>query len=395
MTESALPGLLLHYKTAPKRFPSANLAAGSTSASSTEPFWKLPPQMFLENLPATLDQSNLYLLGGHSEIQDIGDSNNVLVAERIVGIGNYNAFLLCYSRDASQPQRVFLNFDAPGGCPPLGGVKFERHFLSSPLPLAFLVKASDNLLAAPENPIGMLSANFKKFPAGYQAGVWLLPVARIAPVIAEQKQAQVTHSTQTAAAKEQAWKDLLARVDRNHNGIIDPDEREEALDDTNFIQSELDKIDTNHNGWLEAQELAYFDANQDGTLKPKEQAGINIALRLLAERLLNQFDTAGNGCLDHQGLREMVQSSLHINPNANIDLQFERVDENQDHYVDLDELAHLLKRHAEPVSRPWRRPGPPFYGDPLHRNLRPPNDPEQKFKWEVEQYWQEAGGGAN
>jgi len=392
LTESVLPEVVLHYKTTPKRFPSANLAAGSTSAGSIEPFWKLPPRMYLENLPAELVQSNLFLLGGHSEIQDVADTNHVIVSEKVVGIGNYNAFLLCYLRDSSAPQKVFLNFDAPGGCPPLGGVNCERHSLSSPLPLAFLVHAGDNLLTASENPIGMLSANFKKFPAGYQAGVWLLPLARVAPILAAQENAQVTATRQTAVAKDQGWKDLLARADRNHNGVIDPDEREEALDDANFIRSELDKIDANHNGWLDTPELACFDANQNGILDPKEQAGINIAVRLLAERQINQFDT-GNGFLDQPGYDAMIDSSLHLNANSTYDLQFFHVDENHDNHVDIDELAHLQKRRAEPRIQPGGMPRPPYY-NPMNRPTRPPGDPEQRFKWAVENYWQIAGESA-
>ncbi len=78
------------------------------------------------------------------------------------------------------------------------------------------------------------------------------------------------------------WPNLLTKYDHNHNGVIDLPEREEALDDPDFIEAELDMIDTNHNGRLDAPELAYFDANQNKILDPKEQAGIDIAQRLLA-----------------------------------------------------------------------------------------------------------------
>ena len=67
--------------------------------------------------------------------------------------------------------------------------------------------------------------------------------------------------------------------------MIDPDEKESALDDPAFIESELDIIDGNHNGWLDAVEFGYFDANKNRILKTKEQAGVDIAQHRLVERL--------------------------------------------------------------------------------------------------------------
>ena len=92
-------------------------------------------------------------------------------------------------------------------------------------------------------------------------GIWAIAISEVETAVAEQKQAlslarMAQEKQQATAAEEQQrkvleqrQKDLLAKYDLNHNGVIDPEEREEALDDPAFIESELDVIDANHN-WV-------------------------------------------------------------------------------------------------------------------------------------------------
>ena len=80
-------------------------------------------------------------------------------------------------------------------------------------------------------------------------------------------------------------------------GPLAPEKKESALKDPVYIRHKLDEIDTNHNGWLEAPELAWFDANQNQILDPAEQTAIAIAQRLLAEKLIKKYDPEGAGGL--------------------------------------------------------------------------------------------------
>jgi len=181
--------------------------------------------------------------------------------------------------------------------------------------------------------------------------------------------------------------------DLNHNGIIDPDEKEEALDDPAFIESELDAIDANHNGWLDAEELTYFDANKNKTLETKEQAGIDIALHLLALKLLKKFDVDGDGFIDRSEFNDLWHSHQKNNAPA---MQgpipnYLFPDKDQDELVDLGELETFLKQQTRGGLRSRRMPGTNSFSQ-MRMNTSQPIDPRQMFKAAVESYWQNPGG---
>ena len=360
---------------------------------SLRPIWKLPPQMFLENLAAALSQSNLYLLAGHSELERGANDQDGMMTEMAVAKDGYNAALFCYSPDLVRPQKVFLNFSASGGCPPLAGVDPSHHGFPTPPP-ALLVFAGDNLLCAPECPVSRMPIGFQTLPAGFKAGIWMMPLSRLAPAIAAQKQEQLAEVAQAAITAEQARKNLLAKYDLNHDGVIDRDERENALDDPDFIKASLDEIDADHNGWLNARELAWFDANQNKILDPKEQTGIELAQQMLAGKLLDQFDREGNGWLGRKEYEEMVQSCLQVNPNVDFDLQIAHADSNHDNRIDLEELEALIQQRLEKSLRPGRMMRPAF---PLPMGMGGPRPAGsgQSLKAAVEAYWQNPGGVTN
>ena len=181
----------------------------------------------------------------------------------------------------------------------------------------------------------------------------------------------------------------MAKYDLNHNGVIDPDEREAALGDPAFIESELDKIDANHDGWLEADELAYFDANHNGILDPNEQAGIEIAQHLLAVRLMKKFDAEGKGFLTHYEFDDLQQSCKGDNPGMPAPPFFGIHSSTQ---VSRQNIEDFLKQQTR---KSLRLPGSLMAVEHEARTSNGAIDEQQMFKLEVEYYWKNSGSHSN
>jgi Ca2+-binding EF-hand superfamily protein len=322
----------------------------------------------------------LYLLVDHSEAHRTFDEIQLAHVE-IVGKDGYDASLLCFSPDEPSPQRTFLKFDPAAGALPLTGTDPGAR-------PGFPPKSPQNWMLFSEKILFLSSGGVSK------PGVWLLPVSQLEAALAPQRQARLGQKAQAAAAAQQVRKQLLAKYDRNHNGVIDPEEREVALDDPAFIESELDVINANHNGWLDADELAYFDANKNKILDPKEQAGIDIAQHLLAERLLKKFDANGDGVLEPPEFAELVQACMGAGGGPRPDLSFQAADANHDGHIDEPELEALLKQQTR---RSLRLAG--ATGAAVLSQMRPEAnqtvDPKLVFKLTVESFWRNHGGASN
>ena len=353
-------------------------------AKELEPLWKMPANLALANLPAAAYESNLYLLVDHSEVQDIvNEQQHELIGKKILLKDGYNAALLCFSHDLPLPQKLFLKFDAPDGCPPVTGINPDSRQVFPGAPPVWLFFTTNFLICGLEKPDNFMPNGVGNIGIGRKTGIWLLPLPQISAVLAGQKQAELEQMAQAAASVEQSRKNLLARIDLNHNGIIDQDEREAALGDPAFIASELDVIDTNHNGWLDAKELVYFDANNNKILEPKEQAGIEIAQRLFAEKLLKKFDANGDGALDRPEFNDLVQSGPNTNarPIPGFPVQFP--DENHDGKIDVTELEAFLKQQLRKEIRPRGTKGGAGYFNQMIQESKKV-DAGQSFKVYVE-----------
>jgi Ca2+-binding EF-hand superfamily protein len=380
VTEQNLPEIRFGQLPQPVNPKSTNSARpGANTGLSPDVSWKMPPELFLANLPATMNRSNLYFLVDHSEAHKTVDENQ-LVRVQIVGKEGYDATLLCFSPDQPSPQKIFLKFDSSTGSPPLTGINPGAHPTFPKLPQNWMLFTT-NLL-------------FLSSGGGPKPGVWLMPVSQIEAALAPQKQAQRNKQAQASAAAEQIRKNLLAKYDHNHNGVIDPEEKEEALDDPAFIESELDVIDANHNGWLDAEELAYFDANRNKILEPKEQAGIDIAQYLFAQRLLKKFDANGDGVLDRSEFGELVQACFGAGNGTRPDLSFQAADANHDGHIDESELEALLKQQTRRGLRLAGATGAAALNQ-MRPNANQPVDPKLVFKLTVESYWRNPGGVTN
>lgn len=330
--------------------------SAANSVQVPKPLWEMPNNL-LPNLPAALRQSDLYILEDYFAAHASVNDRHEIVQENINTNDEYNAALLCFSHDLPTPQKLYLKFNSPDA----------------------------------KTPAWVFPATHLLIFGGNSKGIWLLPTTQLDPAIATQKQIQLDQKAQAAAAITQARQALLAKCDSNHNGIIDPDEKEAALDDPAFIESELGAIDANHNGWLDAAELAYFDANKNKIMEPKEQAGIDIAQHLLAERLLKKFAVNGDGLLDRPEFNNLFQSSFAANTQPMNVFSAPFPDDNHDAKIDLGELEAFLKQQTRRGLRSHGMPGAALFNQ-IRTNASQPVDPRQMFKAAVESYWQNPGG---
>ena len=274
----------------------------------------------------------------------------------------YNGAFLCFSPELPEPQKVCLKFEPA-----------EQKFPDWILPTA------DMLVC------------------GNSVGVWLIPLAPLDSAISTQKKLQLEQKAQSDLAVKQAHQALLAHLlaqyDLNHNGVIDPDEREAALDDPVFIESQLDVIDANHNGQLDLEELAYFDANQNKILEPKEQAGIEIALHLLAKRDLQTFDADGDGFLNKQEFASLLQAGAIQGFNSTS--LFHNADANHDGKIDLNELESFLKQSLRRKLHPRGGRHSALLIQQIQAGPNPPTATQQMFKLEIEAYWRDPASVTN
>ena len=336
------------------------------------PLWRSTQYYPLANASVSYSKSNLFI---YVDRDAIGHMSNVKpIPER----GAVDADLICLDRDCPQAIVIPLKYDSARGPVP-------RNDISPNLSPVWMVFTSDSLL------IGN-----KDVP-----GIWAIPLAEVNAAIAVQEQIQIEQVEKKRSAAEQARRNLLAKYDSNHNGIIDPDEEEGALDDPAFIESELDVIDVNHNGWLDAEELAWFDANANKVLDPKEQAGIEIAQHLMAVRLLNKFDANGDGLLDRQEFNHsfpstMDSSSRSMSGMSGVPNPFPdgNHDGHPDGHVDLVELETFLNQQTFRGLATHGMPREALINQ-MRADPRKPVDRQQMFKAEVEYYWQNPAGATN
>jgi len=256
----------------------------------------------------------------------------------------------------------------------------------------WMIFSTNFLFFRPETPFNFVPVGAAPAGRGCKTGIWEMSVVQLEAARAVQKRIQLEQRTETEAAAEQPRRNFLAKYDRNHNGVIDPDDREEALDDPAFIESELDAIDTNHNGRLDPEELVYFDANQNKILEPKEQAGIDIAQHLLATKLLKQFDVNGDNFLNRNEFDGLVQSGARSRMPSGLDFMIS--DANHDGRVDLGELESSLKQQIHRELQP-RGASPAALFNPMRSEANSSVDFRQLFKTAVEFYWQKPGGITN
>ena len=150
---------------------------GTTTSHVPQSTWEMPTKFFVPRMPAIAShQSDLYLLMDHSESQDIiNEQQHLIVGRKVVAKGGYHAELLCFSPNARLPQKLFLKFDDPNGCPPAGG---------SP---GWMLATDDYLIFGLErSPLGFAPVPTET-KESYKTGIWLLAASQLQQAIAAQK----------------------------------------------------------------------------------------------------------------------------------------------------------------------------------------------------------------
>jgi hypothetical protein len=263
----------------------------------------------------------------------------------------YHAKLVCLDPACPEPVALPLRFDENYGPPPTRGVQLKQ--VRGMPGSAWLRVSEDSLFIGQE----------------HATGFWRIPLSLIESSVAEQKKTMVQSKASALAASSQTVGAMLAKYDHNHNGILDPQEKEEALADPAFIESQLDIIDANHNNRLDPEELGWFDANQNKRLDPNEQAGLAVAQHLLTARLLKEYDLDHDGTLDGTELGDLLQHPIR-GPSS-------------ERKMGVGELETMLRRQFQNNLRSsFTRTG----GSPLQIWPGEEDSPDF-FKACVEQYW--------
>ena len=373
----------------------------SSSGPNSKPEWKVPSGMSLPRLAAASRGVDMFLLADHAKSENIVDEQqHLIIGTKVLPQDGYHAQLLCFGSNYAAPQTIFLKFQSNNARLPIAGDNqtaghMAPNFMLPDTPSTWLLFSSNFLFCGQETFIALPQGGGDPRIAESKTGVWMISAEQMNAEIARQRTAQREQQAQSEVLAKQTVKSLLEKYDLNHNGVLDENEREEALDDPAFIKTQLDAMDTNHNGWLEASELTWFDANQNKILDPKEQAGINLAVWSLAESLLKQFGQTGNDWLTMSEYNNMIDATLHINGIAGFNFQFVRVDANHDGHIDLEELQSLLRMHLHLDLKTPRGMHGPIFADPMGMPGQLFVESSQRFKGEVEAYWQNPGGRFN
>jgi len=330
------------------------------------PYWRSLDGEYLASSPAVIYQTNLYIFVDHSDIKNVNGQRTVVERD------GYHAKLVYLSPDVAEPIVIPLRFDPNEGQPPSGSLAAQ----------ATPWMAMDSALL---NPVIHFSDNQLFFCERNLDGIWSIHTPNLESAIAVEKQVQLSQMAQDKAAAEKARMNFLAKYDLNHNGVIDPEEKEAALDDPNFIKAELDLIDTNHNGILDPEELAYFDVNHGRYPSDNEEAGIEITERLLAERLMKQFDANGDGVIERpefENLQAAINSSAEFQtpflPPASFFMY-----QNTNGVIDIKGLTDFLKKRT---LTEIERSGA-LRGQMVPPSIVPWNDWDARFDEAVNTYW--------
>ncbi len=176
-------------------------APSPNSNGGAKPLWKLPAELSLPNLSATLWQSDLFLMADHSEKQDILaeergtrpdgtlEVSHVITGEKFLPKDGYNSALFCFSRGRTAAEKVLLKFDDSEGCPPMAGLGSNSQPLIPQIGItkSWMLFTPKFLLCGRERS-GDVPGSSE--PAGFKPGIWVVPLDSIMPEVTSLKQTQ-------------------------------------------------------------------------------------------------------------------------------------------------------------------------------------------------------------
>jgi len=256
--------------------------------------WNHPRDIPLFNSPMVLDDGNLWFFYGDLTLEVIASGKPRFMEE-----SGRHALLVEFRKDSPEASIVPLWF----------GLK-EGAFTPEALANMLGVISGDGKVQT--HPVGARTFNLTPdgivVTAARIPGFWLIPWTDIEPRMEALVQQQAAAEKARLDTQEQHWAELLQKYHLDHREKFTPEEKEAMIDDPLFLELEMPQIDTNHNGRIDAEELAFFDANQDGVLDPKELDGLNQAWSLLAAQIMKEIDRNGDGELDPSELQAYAQS---------------------------------------------------------------------------------------
>ncbi len=379
----------LEYCLGPKAGGTQTIGPGATLPPN--PLWHLPqalksgPQgLPASSLTVTSRKSDLLLLVDHAKAEHIiNERDHVITGTRVLAQDGYHASLLCFSSNYAEPQDLHLRFDDIGAVLPVSG-RVSRGPMIPGSVGPWLAVGSDRLyLGCEVFHMPLSGARAGDLP---RIGVWVVSFDQLDQEVARQKRTQDLRREQKATASQRAAQKLLDDFDRNRDGQIDDEEKESALTNEDFVASQLTQIDADQNGWLDAGELAFFDANKNKVLDANEQAGIEHALSLFAAQLVRTFDLDSNGLLDRREFSDLLQSSPGSRTRPMMNSPF--FDDNHDGLIDVEEIQALCRFQIGQGLSGWSFAGPMVPGSASG------NDPKQRFKEQVDRFWQKGGTNA-
>jgi TolB-like protein len=177
------------------------------SNGGAKPLWKLPAELSLPNLSATLWQTDLFLMTDHSEKQDIVaeergtrpdgtlEVSHIITGEKFLPKDGYDSALFCFSRVRAAAEKIRLKFDDSEGCPPMAGLGSN----SQPfIPQIGITKGwmlfTPKFLLCGRERLGDVPGSSE--PAGFKPGIWVVPLDAIMPEITSLKQTQSVQKRQ-------------------------------------------------------------------------------------------------------------------------------------------------------------------------------------------------------
>ncbi|MDB6027039.1 MAG: Calcium-binding EF-hand-containing protein [Verrucomicrobiales bacterium] len=208
-------------------------------------------------------------------------------------------------------------------------------------------------------------------------GCWIIPQSVLTTALTKEKQRTRLIEKKEHDKKESVERRLIEKFDQNKNGILELSERELAVADPGYLNSQLGTIDRNTNGVLDAlDDFSIFDANQNQTLEPAEAQAIEVFQKILATQMLDRFDENNDHCLDPSELlalyreeqQTMAKQSMSIGPSYfRGGYTFEATDVNRDQRVVVDDLTIIFHRCTinallqvhhipiQPPNGPWQK----------------------------------------
>ena len=133
---------------------------------------------------------------------------------------------------------------------------------------------------------------------GQQSGFWLISNDELQAFVSRHESERKAEFEREQIRRNAVRRELFAVFDKDNNGLLNSAEKEAAINDPRFLGLELPAIDADHNGFLEASELGFFNPNDNGVPEPNEYDAIQMTLTNLASRLLAKLDRDGNGRLE-------------------------------------------------------------------------------------------------